>query len=110
MVIVLQNAIKAIKDEPVKLIHVEVLKSVGAPEVLKIEISDTGCGGVTPAIAKTVFSSEFTSYWSNDINSGVGIGLYLCRKVLQLFNASIFISQSQCRPYNTTTRIEFRDV
>jgi two-component system, sporulation sensor kinase D len=77
-------------------------------EQAKIEIVDTGVG-MTASQIKKAFKPFYTSK-----NAGTGLGLFICKRILQMFDGSIHVSSKKNRgtkvtismPINETTNAE----
>lgn len=62
---------------------------------LKVVVSDTGVG-IAPDDLAHIFDSYYQGTVSNDVNDlGVGLGLNICREIVELFDGSIAISSEE---------------
>lgn len=78
---ILSNAVKYTRAGEIKI-------SLSAPKVLCIR--DTGIG-IDPSDLPRVFEKGFTGYNGREDKRATGIGLYLCRRILEKMNQSIRI-------------------
>lgn len=77
----LNNAVHAIKQSPAKAIEVDLRQELG---YLCLTISDSG-PGVPEAMRDKIFDQDFTTKGSE----GSGLGLFLCRKIVEAHHGSI---------------------
>ncbi|CAM3290241.1 hypothetical protein FLLO111716_01280 [Flavobacterium longum] len=62
---------------------------------LKVVVSDTGVGIASDDLAH-IFDSYYQGTVSNDVNDlGVGLGLNICREIVELFDGNIAISSEE---------------
>lgn len=80
------NAQKFVPEKGKIIIRIEVKDAI-----LKISIIDNG-PGVPANLKKRIFSKFQTSHTQN--GSGIGLGLYLCKKIVELHNGKIEISDT----------------
>ena len=66
------------------------------PDAVWIEIADTGCGIDTEDL-QNIFEPFFTTKTdtTDDANSGTGLGLAFCRKVLDMHNGTISVTSQK---------------
>jgi signal transduction histidine kinase/ligand-binding sensor domain-containing protein/CheY-like chemotaxis protein/AraC-like DNA-binding protein len=88
----LANAIKFTPDGGTVTLYAKVLQNGDSPERLYIAVSDTG-PGIKQADLQRVFERFFQSRADSPKNirgqSGTGIGLYLCKSIVELLGGTI---------------------
>lgn len=81
----IKNAYDAIINQESKWIEIQLDKDSQAPEKLIVRVIDSG-NGLTKDKAQKVFHPFFTT---KDIGSGTGLGLSLCRAIMESNHGSI---------------------
>jgi two-component system, NtrC family, sensor kinase len=96
---VIMNLILNARDAMLPKGGILTIKAVQNHDSVEIEITDTG-QGIEPAALKHIFESFFTTrkrHASADSNSGTGLGLAFCKKVIDVHDGSISVeSQPLC--------------
>jgi signal transduction histidine kinase len=99
--IVIENALEAIEGEEGHVnLETRVAKTRSGKRRVIVRISDTGCGMDPEFIRKCLFTPFCTTK-----NDGLGMGLYACKKIVELHEGSIRVSSQMGR--GTTFRISF---
>ncbi|TDW47841.1 PAS domain S-box-containing protein [Flavobacterium sp. 270] len=84
----IQNALKFTKaDLPPRLIITSAIKNIDSIESIEISVKDNGIG-LDPIYAEKIFAA-FERLHSKDEYEGNGIGLALCRKIIDRHNGTI---------------------
>ena len=82
-----------------------IIRAQDSVDAVQIELSDTGCG-IEPANLEEVFDPFFSTKRSENSSpeqSGFGLGLAFCKKVMDLHRGSISVESELGR--GTTFRI-----
>lgn len=95
---VLSNAIKYTKDSKVRRIHVVLRRTT---EHVEIRIEDTGVG--IPAKALPHIFERF--FKANDSQKGVGLGLSICKRLVELHGGEIAAESIEGRGTTITVRL-----
>lgn len=82
----LTNAADAIQNLEVRWIHLETFISQG---VLEIRVTDSGAG-ISKELREQIFDEFFTT---KNNGEGAGIGLHLCKRIVEKYQGSIFIDE-----------------
>jgi hypothetical protein len=101
---ILNNAIKAIDGKKEKKILIKI-KYENLRSITAILFYDNGIG-IKKSFISEVFKTKSTSFWKNKDKKGSGVGLYLCKALLDLFNGKIAIFESDIPNYSTCVKIE----
>jgi len=81
----IRNACEAMADSPVR--RLSVISRSDSPGFVRVTVSDTG-SGISPAVASQLFSA-FVSTKSQ----GMGLGLSICRTIVEANNGRIWMEQ-----------------
>lgn len=86
----IQNALKFTKaDLPPRVIITSAIKNIDSVESIEISVKDNGIG-LDPIYAEKIFAA-FERLHSKDEYEGNGIGLALCRKIINRHNGTIMV-------------------
>jgi len=88
------NSIEAMRSSEVDRRHIEVVSAREATDRVKVTVSDTG-----PGIPSDDTPKLFDSFWTTK-SQGMGIGLAICRSILESHGGRIWLEHSQ--PGQTT--------
>lgn len=87
------NAIKFTKQGEVALVVTQVLRHEESVR-LRFAVRDTGCG-IDPAQLKTIFEPFIRGNGADgSFTQGVGLGLAICKQLVDLMGAQIFVTSS----------------
>jgi len=90
---VLMNLILNARDAMLPGGGVLAIKAIEKPDVVYMEVSDSGCG-IKPADSKNIFESFFTTKTNKNSTSqysGSGLGLAFCKKVIEAHDGLISV-------------------
>lgn len=93
---ILSNSLKYVNDGEI---------SISMPEDKVLEIADTGIG-ISAEDLPRVFEKGFTGYTGRKYEKSTGIGLYMCKTIMDKLDHDISISSDVGR--GTTVRLDFR--
>ena len=100
--IILQNAVEAMDEERGRLsVETESVTTRSGKRFATVSFSDTGCG-MSPEFIRTVLFAPFAT----TKETGLGMGMYTCRRIVELHDGSIRVLSREGR--GTTFRIRFR--
>lgn len=85
------NSLQALQGQQEKHIVVRAMKDDSNPEFLHIEFSDNG-PGIQNEVMQKIFNFRFTT---KKEGKGSGIGLYMCKYILELHGGSIDVKSSE---------------
>ena len=83
------NSIEAMRSSEADRRHIEVMAAREAEDRVKVSISDTG-----PGIPPENTAKLFDSFWTTK-SQGMGIGLAICRSILESHGGRIWLDHSQ---------------
>lgn len=84
-------------------VDINVIQHSTNPVVLKVKIEDNGIG-MNEEDVKSIFKDYFQLEKKNTItNLGAGLGMKLCKEIVELFGGTIFVSSK----INEGTKVEF---
>jgi len=95
----LGNALK--HTPPRGSVHVRLRASVLSDDLLEFSVRDTGCG-ISPADQEHIFDRLYQVKAGDATTGGIGLGLYLCRELVELHGGHIWV-QSQRSQGSTFT-------
>lgn len=102
---IIDNALKATCDKDEKKIMIDFKKD-NKNQKVSILFYDNGVG-VDDKIIRNAFKTKPKSIWKNKKNVGNGVGLYLCKVLLKIFNGNITIEkETSLTSYNTKVKID----
>ena len=90
---VLMNIILNARDAMLKTGGTLTITAFEEDNSLHIKINDSGCG-IEPEDMENIFDLFFTTKKDNQSNSGSGLGLYFCKKVVEQHHGSIKVDSS----------------
>jgi two-component system sensor kinase FixL len=93
---IVRNAVEAMQDAPERRLSLTT-RSNNEPAYVELEISDTG-NGISPEISHRLFQPFVTTK-----ASGMGIGLSICRQIVENHGGSIAASANE--PRGTAFRV-----
>lgn len=100
--IILQNAVEAMNEDGGRLkVSTDTVTSRAHRRVVAVTIGDTGCG-MSPDFVRTMLFAPFVT----TKEAGLGLGMYTCRRILELHDGSVRVSSREGR--GTIVRIRFR--
>ena len=82
-------------------VHVTLRSSALSADLLEFSVRDTGCG-ISPADQQHIFDRLYQVKTGDATTGGIGLGLYLCRELVQLHGGRIWV-ESQLGQGSTFT-------
>jgi signal transduction histidine kinase len=82
-------------------VHVRLRASALSADLLEFSVQDTGCG-ISPADQQHIFDRLYQVKTGDATTGGIGLGLYLCRELVQLHGGRIWV-ESQLGQGSTFT-------
>ena len=82
-------------------VHVRLRASALSADLLEFSVRDTGCG-ISPADQQHIFDRLYQVKTGDATTGGIGLGLYLCRELVQLHGGRIWV-ESQLGQGSTFT-------